>query len=332
MSDKSLEKPIVVILTGGTASELEISLKSAEIVYKNLPDSQYRKFKVLLKNGRDWEVYSQNSKVGIVDKNDFSLVVNSKKISVDAVFVAIHGTPAEDGKIQGYFDLIGIPYSTSGVWSSAVCFSKDTTKQVLVDDKIDLPPGTTIYNWDSKDIRAQKLSKLTLPLFVKPNKNGSSYGISKVSHADELLDALEKAFEFDDEVLVEEEIAGVEVTCGVLQYQGKPLALPLTEIRTHKAFFDYEAKYQGASDEITPAEISEADTRKCQELSKYLYRRLCCAGLARFDYILKGGIFYLLEVNTVPGLSAESIVPQQAIAHGWSLETLFSNCIEEMLR
>lgn len=332
MSKLSNEKPVVVVLTGGTASELGISLRSAEVVYSNLPEERYRKFKVLVQNGRNWDVYHRNEKVGWVDKNDFSLQLKSEKVSVDAVFVAIHGTPAEDGRIQGYFDLMGIPYTTSGVWTSAVCFSKDTTKQVLADTEVDLPSGVTIYSWDDKQTRGEKLAGVRLPLFIKPNKNGSSYGISKVNHADELLDALEKAFEFDDEVLVEEEIKGVEVTCAILLHHGEAIALPLTEIRTHREFFDYEAKYQGASEEITPAEIDAEATQQCQELSKRLYRRLSCSGLARFDYIYKYGKFFLLEVNTVPGLSAESIVPQQAAAYGWSLEELFSNCIDELLR
>jgi D-alanine-D-alanine ligase len=332
MAKSSIEKPVIAVLTGGTASELGISLKSAEIVYDNLPKSRYRVYRVLLKNGREWEVYQGDKRAGYVDKNDFSLVIGKEKLSVEAVFVALHGTPAEDGRIQGYLDLMGVPYTTSGVWTSAVSFSKDTTKQVLRQTGVPLANSTMVFSWETTAIRDEKLSALRLPLFVKPNKNGSSYGISKVHNREDLKDAMEKAFEFDDEVMVEEYIKGTEVTCGVLRHKGKLIALPLTEIRTSREFFDYEAKYLGASEEITPAEISEEATLECQELSKKLYVRLDCRGIARFDYILSEGKFYFLEVNTVPGLTSESIVPQQARAYGWSLEELFVNCLEEIMR
>ncbi len=331
MVDWNNDKPVIAVITGGNASELEISLKSANVIYENLPKNKYNVFKVVLRADHQWEVFHKHQHVGHVDKDFFHLVIGEDRLSVDAAFVAIHGTPAEDGKLQGYLDLLRIPYTCSGVWTSAVTFSKDTTKQIIRSSGVKMANSGLVFEWESPEDCARKLQHLNPPVFVKPNKNGSSYGISRVEKKEQVHSAIQKAMEFDEEVLVEEEIKGRELTCAVMKYQGGLLALPMTEIRTENEFFDYEAKYLGKSEEITPAEISDELRDQCQEISKNLYLQLRCNGIARFDYILKGDEFYFLEVNTIPGFSGESIVPQMAEAHGWSLEQFFSNCIKETL-
>jgi D-alanine-D-alanine ligase len=319
-------KKNIAVITGGEASEVGISLKSAGVVCKHLNKDKYNVFKIVIE-GNDWIVERDNPVKLKIDKNDFSFTIEGHKISFDAVFMAIHGTPAEDGKLQGYFDMLKIPYNTCGVLQAALTFDKLRCKEYLE------PMGV-------KTAKAVLLKRdgplhrphIPLPVFVKPNKNGSSYGVSKVTKEEDLLPAIENAFKYDDEILVEEFLQGTEVTCGVITMYGKVMALPITEIRSKSEFFDYKAKYEGHSKEITPAEIDPAIAKNIQQTSEFIYKKLGFKGICRIDYIIKGHDHYMLEVTSIPGLSEESIVPQQAKAMGLSLEKLFEISIEESLK
>lgn len=320
-------KKNIAVVTGGEASELGISLKSADVVCRHLNKEKYNVFKIVIQ-GNDWIVERDNPVKLFIDKNDFSFTIEGHKITFDAVFIAIHGTPAEDGKLQGYFDLLKIPYNACGVLQAALTFDKLRCKEYLAPHGVNTAKAELFYKSQWPDVKPQ----LQLPMFVKPNKNGSSYGAAKVSTAEELMPAIENAFKYDDEVLVEEYLQGTEVTCGVITLNGKVTALPITEIRSKNAFFDYKAKYEGLSKEVTPAEIGDELTNKIQRTSEYIYRKLDFKGMCRVDYIIRGNDYYMLEVNSIPGLSEESIVPQQARAMGISLEELFGLSVEEAMK
>jgi len=320
-------KKNIAVITGGEASEVGISLKSAGVVCKHLNKEKFNVFKIVIE-GNDWIVERENPVKLKIDKNDFSFAIEGHKITFDAVFVAIHGTPAEDGKLQGYFDMLKIPYNCCGVLQAALTFDKLRTKEYLAPFGVRTAKGVLLRKGDS----ANKNPDIALPVFVKPNKNGSSYGVSKVTQEEELLPAIENSFRYDDEILVEEFLQGTEVTCGVITIDGKVTALPITEIRSKGAFFDYKAKYEGNSVEITPAEIDPGIARNIQQTSEFIYKKLGFKGICRIDYIIKGSDHYMLEVNSIPGLSEESIVPQQAKAMGISLEKLFEISIEESLK
>jgi D-alanine-D-alanine ligase len=319
-------KKNIAVITGGEASEVGISLKSASVVCKHLNKDKYNVFKVVIE-GNDWIVERDNPVKLKIDKNDFSFTIEGHKITFEAVFMAIHGTPAEDGKLQGYFDMIKIPYNTCGVLQAALTFDKLRCKEYLEPFGVKTAKAVMLK-------RDEPLHRphIPLPVFVKPNKNGSSYGVSKVTKEEDLLPAIENSFNYDDEILVEEFLQGTEVTCGVITMDGKVLALPITEIRSKSEFFDYKAKYEGHSQEITPAEIDPVIAKNIQETSEFIYKKLGFKGICRIDYIIKGTDHYMLEVNSIPGLSEESIVPQQAKAMGLSLEKLFEISIEESLK
>lgn len=317
----------VAVLTGGDAAELEVSLASAAVVEKNLNKEKYEVYTVTITE-KGWKV-SGNGADTLIDLNDFSFQSAEGKKGFDVVFMAIHGTPAEDGKLQGYFDVLKIPYTCCGTLASAITFDKDVCKQMIASVDVFMAKSVLLT---AKDKSAEKVtSKLSFPLFVKPNKNGSSYGVSKVKVSADLQEAINKAFEFDDEVLVEEFIQGRELGCGVVEKQGELIAFPVTEIISENEFFDYEAKYKGKSKEITPADLTPNQLERCHALAKTIYRKLKLKGAVRIDFFLKGNDFYLLEVNTIPGLSNESIIPQQARAYGWSLEQFFDILITETL-
>jgi D-alanine-D-alanine ligase len=318
-------KKNIAVITGGEASERGISLKSAGVVCKHLNKDKYNVFKVMIE-GKDWIVERDNPVQLKIDRNDFSFTIEGHKITFDCVFMALHGTPAEDGKLQGYFEMLGIPYNACGILQAALTFDKLRCKEYLQQFGV----KTAKAELYKSEIRNPK-SEITLPVFVKPNKNGSSYGASKVSKQDALQPAIENAFKYDDEVLVEEYIEGIEVTNGVMVIDGKITAMPITEIRSKGEFFDYKAKYEGDSREITPAEIDDALTKKIQATSEFIYRKLDFKGMCRIDYIIRGNEYYMLEVNSIPGLSEESIIPQQAKVMGISLEELFGASIEEAL-
>lgn len=322
-------KKNIAIIMGGDSSESVISLKSAAVVQKYLDKEKYNAYLVLL-NKQKWAVVEGDNEFP-VDKNDFSANVNAQKIKFDAVFNAIHGTPGEDGKLQGYFELIGMSYSSSGVLGSALTFSKGTCNAVIrswglanTAKSVVLRKGTTI-NED------EIIASLGLPCFVKPNNGGSSFGASKVKTKEDLKPAFEKAFEHDPEAIVEEFLPGTEVTCGVIRANGKVTVLPITEIVSKNEFFDFNAKYKGDSQEITPARISKELTDEVQRITGLVFEKLGLKGMARIDFIIKDNVPYLVEVNTTPGLSEESIVPQQARAVNISLTELFGMMIESCM-
>lgn len=320
-----MSKKNIAIITGGNVAERGISLQSAATVNDHLNRNKYNRY-VLELNGDDF--YDQDSQK-VVDKNDFSLQLNGHKIKFDAVFLMLHGHPAEDGCLQGYFELLGIPCTGSDHFVSALTFNKQACKDYLRNYDIPMAPSKLLRKGET--INVDLLENLGLPLFVKPNKNGSSYGITKVNEPSEIIAAVEKAFQFDDEVIVEGFLQGIEYSNGVVRKDGEVIVLPITEIRSQNDFFDYKAKYEKQSEEITPAELSSELTIKCQALSKKLYQLLGCKGMVRFDYIRIGETFYFLEANTIPGFSPNSIYPQQAVANGWTITEVLDAVVEEAL-
>lgn len=324
----------IALVTGGYSGEAEISYKSAKTIYNHLDKSKYDVYVVdVRKDG--WDYTDANGIKIPVDKNDFSITVNNEKINFDAVFIGMHGTPGEDGKLQGYFDLLGLPYTSCNAASSAITFNKRYTVAVAAFAGINVAKSVHLFKhvaWSAADVAAQ----LKLPVFVKPNNGGSSIGMTKVNEAADLQAAIEKAFKEDDQVLVEEMITGREFTIGVFEHQGEVIALPMTEVKAHadKDFFDFEAKYKGKSDEETPANATEEQYRKVGEAAKKAYRVFNCSGVIRIDFIYneEKGEPYMLEINTVPGQSDASIVPQQVRAYNWTLDQFYSALLEEALR
>ena len=320
-------KKNIAIVMGGDSSESVVSLKSAGVVQKYLDKEKYNAFKVLISKQK-WAVVEGENEFAI-DKNDFSTNINGQKIKFDAVFNAIHGTPGEDGKLQGYFELLGIPYSSSGVLGSALTFSKGTCNAVIKAWGLANTAKSIVIRKGEVVNEQEIIAKLGLPCFIKPNNGGSSFGASKVKSEDQLKPSLEKAFEHDPEAIVEEFLPGTEVTCGVFRHSGKVTVLPITEIVPKNEFFDFEAKYKGFSEEITPARISKELTDEVQHITGSVFEKLGLKGMARIDFIIKNDVPYLVEVNTTPGLSEESIVPQQARVAGISLEDLFGMMVEQ---
>ena len=316
----------IAILTGGDSAERGISLQSGEVVLRHLPTDRYDA-RLSDIQGASW----RDMATGVqVDKNDFSVKTNGRVIRFDCAFAAIHGAPLENGILQGYLDLIGLPYTCCDGYVSALTMNKYHTKLRLAPYRIPTAPAILV----TKDIPIDQeaVNALGHPLFVKPNSGGSSFGAAKVGSAEALPDALAEAWKYDREVLVEAFVPGREFSNAVLRLDGNLQALPVTEIVPGAEFFDYAAKYEGRSKEITPASISDELTRQCQERSRMLYELLGCSGVVRFDYILSGDTFFFLEANTIPGISPASIVPQQARAAGWELGEFFSLLIEETLK
>ncbi|KAF0202858.1 MAG: D-alanine-D-alanine [Bacteroidetes bacterium] len=327
-------KKNIALLTGGYSGEYEVSVESGKVIYKNLDKELFNVYAINI--GLETWVYTSDEGESIeVNLNDFSLTLPSGKVSFDAAFIGIHGTPGEDGKLQGYLDMMGIPYNTCGRATSAVTFNKFFSNE-LAGSEVRTASTFYLHKRETPDLDAI-LNITALPCFVKPNSNGSSVGITKVKTKEDLLPAILFAFESDDEVLIQEFIPGVEITCGIYEKNQKLIALPLTEIIPRNEFFDYEAKYKGKSEEITPARISPELAEQCTAISLNLYRRFNCSGIVRFDYILtpadfrEGRQFYFLEVNTIPGLSEASIVPQQAASMGISLKQLFTDVLMETI-
>ena len=317
----------IAILTGGDSAERVISLKSGQVVRENLPSDRYRTFLIDIQKA-DWR--DLDSGISI-DKNDFSLrLANGEKIHFDAAFAALHGSPLEDGKMQGYLEMIGIPYTCCDGYVSALTMSKHNTKLQLAPYQVPMAPSELLQKGAAVDV--EQLLQLGLPLFVKPNDHGSSFGVTKVKTQEALLPAIVEAFEYSNEVMVEAFMPGREFSNGVMRVNGEIVVLPVTEIIPETEFFDFAAKYEGKSQEITPADLSPELTRQCQERSRFLYEALKCRGVVRFDYILVDDTFHFLEANTIPGISPASIVPQQARAHGWELGAFFGLLLEEAMR
>ena len=315
----------VAILTGGNVAERGISLKSAKTIKRHLSDERYQSWIIEL-NGRQ---FVEQSTGQVLDMNDFSLNSASGTVHFDLVFLILHGHPAEDGSILGYFELLGIPCTGCDHLTGALTFNKQLTKDFLRPHGIPMANSRVLRRGHA--ISAPDLQSLGLPLFVKPNKNGSSYGVTKVTSPDELMPGIEKAFEFDDEVIVEQFMDGVEFSNGVFRNGTEVVVLPVTEIRSDNDFFDYAAKYENASQEITPAELSDELRDHCQALTRNIYTLLNCKGMCRVDYILVDGVFHLLEINTIPGMSEQSIVPQQVRAAGWTLTKFLDAIVQEAI-
>ena len=320
-------KKNIAILRGGNSSESIISIKSAAVVYANINTDLYSPFLVHIQ-GTEWYVVQVTKKL-FIDKNDFSFEVNNTKVNFDGVFMAIHGTPGEDGILQGYFDLLNIPYNCCGSFEASITFNKAMCNALL--KQFNIPSAKAVILNKNESFSITKLeSEIGLPCFVKPNRAGSSFGISKVTETSQFDKAIKEAFVHDNQVIVESFINGTEVTCGVLQKDRELLALPLTEISTKNDFFDFQAKYEGKAEEITPARIANKERDQVQVISKSIYKILNLKGIVRMDYIIENKKAFLIEVNTIPGLSEESIIPQQAKAYGMDLKELFSLSLVNM--
>ena len=324
-------KPNIAFVTGGYSTEAVISYKSAITIEKNIDTDKYSVYKIDI-SPKGWFYETADGKKITVDREDFSLTIDGEKIKFDAVLIGIHGTPGEDGKLQGYFDLTGLPYTSCDSATSALTFNKRYTVAVAAFAGINVAKSVHIFKHSPVSPEAI-LSQLALPVFVKPNNGGSSIGMSKVNAAAELSGALEKAFKEDDQVLVEEYISGREFTIGVFKSTKGIVALPITEVISKKDFFDYEAKYQGMSEEITPAQVDEAIAEKVRNAAKKIYELFNCRGVVRIDFIYNEArkAPYMLEINTVPGQSEASIVPQQVRAMGLTLKEFYSALIEDAL-
>ena len=325
-------KKNIALIAGGDSGEYTISINSAKVIRQSMDADKYNVFLIVIAHSK-W-LYLNNSGVeSPVDKNDFSVIDNGTKVKFDCALITIHGTPGEDGKLQGYLDLLAIPYTTSGVLGCAVTFNKHFCKALVSIAGVQVARSTKYHKNDKIKIN-DLLSNVSLPVFVKPNKGGSSLGTSFVRQEDGLIAAINSCFEHDDEALIEEFIEGTELTCGVYSRKGEIIVLPVTEIVSKSAarFFDYEAKYtKDAAEEITPARIDDAVFRSVQETTRLLYQKLELKGVCRLDYIYgKKGLFFL-EANITPGMSKQSIVPQQAAYVGISMGQLFDELITEAL-
>ncbi len=320
----------IAIAAGGDSGEYEISIKSATVVEQHLDTDIYEPYLIIFR-GNEWSYTSAEGNKYLVNRDDFSLFINDEKIIFDAVFIAIHGTPGEDGKLQGYLDMLDIPYTACGRTTSAITFNKYYCNRLVRSFGVNVAPSVLFRK--EKLIDFEEAVKTTgLPCFVKPNSGGSSVGMSKVTDPSELPAAVHKAFGEDQQVLVEGFIPGREITCGVITLEGNAHSLPLTEIIPRNDFFDFEAKYaDGMAEEVTPADIPSKTEQQCRTISEMLYEKLDCRGFVRFDYIFNESGIYFLEVNTVPGLSPSSIVPRQAAVDGISLKELFSLSLQQAL-
>jgi len=323
-------KKNIAILMGGYSSEFDISIKSGNVVYKHIDKNLYTPYRIHITKEK-WFYIDDNEQKFPIDKNDFSLRLGDSKITFDVAFNIIHGSPGEDGLLQAYFELIDIPQTACDFYQAALTFNKRDCISTLKPYGI---PTATNYFLNKGDDIDQKaiLDTVGLPCFVKANKAGSSYGVTKVNTESELIPAIDIAYKEDDEIIIESFLSGTEVSVGVITYKGKDIVLPITEIVSENEFFDYEAKYLGKSQEITPARLSKEDTKKVQDLALKVYQILKMKGFSRSEYIFHNGEPHFVEMNTNPGFSEASILPQQALAAGISLKELLTNTIEEAIQ
>jgi D-alanine-D-alanine ligase len=322
-----MQKNIAIVM-GGYSSEVEISLKSGEVVFNSLDANKYALYKVYILKEK-WVVIHNKKEYQII-KDDFSVIIDQEHIQFDCVFNAIHGDPGENGVLIAYFDLIGMNHTSAPFYQMALAFNKRDTLSVV--KEYGIPTATSFYMHQRDEIVTDKIiKKVGLPCFVKPNRAGSSFGISKVYEEENLKAAIEKACQEDEEILIESFLDGTEVSVGVIEYQGKLTVLPITEIVSENDFFDYEAKYEGKSQEITPARISAAEKEKVVSLATKVYQVLNMKGFSRSEFIIVDGEPHFLEINTVPGMTMESLLPQQAKEASISLTDLFDNAIQMAL-
>ncbi len=320
-------KKNIAVVYGGDSSEIVVSRKSAEGVLSFIDNEKYNLFPVCME-GTKWNVVLSGQEIP-VDKNDFSFTLANEKIKFDYAYITIHGTPGEDGKLQGYFEVMSIPYSSCGLLPSAITFNKFCCNNYLkgfglkVADSIMLRKGIA---FDAYEI----VEKIGLPMFIKPNAGGSSFGVSKVKEVKEVSSAISKAFDESNEVIIEQFIQGTELTCGIFKTSKGETVFPITEVIPANEFFDFEAKYNAdKAQEITPARISKQDTERIQQITSLIYDILGCKGIIRVDYILSNNQVFLLEVNTTPGMTKTSFIPQQVAAAGLQIKDVFTEIIEE---
>ena len=325
-------KKKIALVTGGYTGESVISLKSAAVVERTIDREKYEVTKILIYPG-DWHHITESGEKVMVDLNDFSLTIEGKKIKFDGIFNILHGSPGEDGKLAGYFDMIGLPYTTCDQLTSAITMNKGYTK-AIVDDIPELHIAKSIQLFENTAKNLTRIeSELTLPLFIKPNNGGSSIGMSKVKIWEELPEALDKAFAEDKQVLVEEFVSGREFSIGIFRGKGEITVLPATEIVSSKEFFDYEAKYvAGITEEITPGRMTEEEVARVGRIVTQVYEKLNCKGAVRIDYFLQkeSGKFFFIEINTVPGQTETSLISQQVKATGKDVKEFYTELIEEM--
>lgn len=319
----------IAILAGGYSSERQISLNTADQIFSEIDKSKYNCF--IINVDKDGFFLVFDGKKYLLSLNDFSASVNNTKIKFDFVINALHGTPGEDGKVQGLLDILNIPYSSCGVLTSSLTFDKIATKKILANFGLNMAKMLVIHKGSQVDIDSIE-TEIGFPCFVKPNTSGSSYGISKVYEKSGIIKAVDLAYTEDDTVIVEEFISGIEVSCGVVKTKSNTRVLPITEIDTKNDYFDTEAKYdEKITDEITPARVPEEHSKKVQHQSLRIYEELNCKGIVRVDFIIKNGEPYFLELNTIPGMSAASIVPKQLRTVGLSIGRIFEEIIQDYI-
>jgi len=324
-------KKNIAIVAGGDSSEYVVSVRSGANVLKAINQELFTPWLVRVK-GEEWIVLDGENKLSDIDKSDFSFTVNGQKCKFDYAYIIIHGTPGEDGLLQGYFEMLHVPYSSCDVQSSSLTFNKFFCNNYLRSFDIPMAQSVRLITGE-KYSSEQIIASLGLPLFVKPSAGGSSFGVTKVKEANELVEAVNKALDESSEAIIEQFIDGKEFTVGVVKTGQRKLVLPVTEVIPKNEFFNYESKYiPGMADEITPARISEELTLKVQALSSRIYDLCSCSGIVRIDYILKDEIFYFLEVNTVPGMTETSFIPQQIKAMGLNLTDLLTDIIQSGLK
>ena len=323
-------KKNIAIIAGGDSSEVVVSLKSAAGLYSFIDDERYNKYMAIVKKG-EWYVQLPDKTRADINKNDFSFIENGEVKHFDFAYITIHGTPGEDGRLQGYFDLIGMPYSSCNTLISGITFNKYVCNNYLKGFDVRVAKSIRLFKGDtisSKDA----VESLGLPMFVKPNVGGSSFGTTKVKNIEDVQPAIASAFAEGDEVIIEAFIAGTEVTCGCYKTKSKSVVLPLTEVVTENEFFDFDAKYNGQVEEITPARLSAEITEEIQKETSRIYDVLGASGIIRVDYIIPAnGKPYMLEVNTVPGMTATSFIPQQVRAAGLNIKEVMTDIIENVL-
>ena len=325
---KQLKRNIAIVC-GGDSSEHDVSLRSAQGLYSFFDKERYNVYIVDIK-GQDWHVELPGGITARIDRNDFSFVEDGKAKWFDYAYITIHGTPGENGILQGYFDLIGIPYSTSGVLVEAMTFDKFVLNQYLRGYSVAVADSLLIRQGYEQLVSDDEIEqRIGMPCFVKPAADGSSFGVSKVKNKDQLAPAIRKAMLESDEIMVEQFLEGTEISIGVYKTREKSVVLPATEVVTQNEFFDYDAKYNGQVQEITPARLSEDVTRRVREITSHIYDILHCNGIIRIDYIIsKDGKIFMLEVNTTPGMTPTSFIPQQVRAAGLDMKDVLSDIVE----
>ena len=322
-------KRVIAIVCGGDSSEHDVSLRSAQGIYSFFDKERYDVYIVEVK-GQDWNVELRDGTTARIDRNDFSFVENGEAKRFDYAYITIHGTPGENGIMQGYFDLVGVPYSTSGVLVEAMTFDKFVLNQYLRGYGIAVADSLLIRKGYEELVSDEEIEqRIGMPCFVKPAADGSSFGVSKVKIADQLAPAIRKAMLESDEIMVEQFLDGTEITMGIYKTREKTVLLPITEVVTQNEFFDYNAKYNGQVQEITPARIPEDTARRVREITSHIYDILHCNGIIRIDYIISPqGKITMLEVNTTPGMTATSFIPQQVKAAGLSMTEILTHIVE----